>query len=103
MSKPLIVEIPHQLGREEARRRLETGIEQLKARFRDKVSSVEDSWTGDHFDVTIKMLGQSVTAGLDVEAEHVRLEVHLPWMLAMLAEKAKGAIRKEGQILLGKK
>ncbi|NNM70912.1 polyhydroxyalkanoic acid system family protein [Enterovirga aerilata] len=103
MSKPLIVEIPHQLGREEARRRLETGIGQLKTKFGQHVSSVDESWTGDHLDVTIRALGQGITAGLDVEADHVRLEVQLPWMLAMLAEKAKGFIRKEGKLLLEKK
>ncbi|MBM0207586.1 polyhydroxyalkanoic acid system family protein [Micromonospora sp. STR1s_5] len=103
MSKPLIVEIPHQLGREGARHRLQSGIGQLKTKFGDKVTSVEDSWTGDHLDVTIRAMGQEIAAGLDVEADHVRLEVKLPWMLAMLAEKAKGFIRKEGQILLEKK
>ena len=103
MSKPLIVEIPHQLGREEARRRLETGMGQLKSKFGDKFTSVDQSWTGDHLDVVIKAMGQAVSAGLDVETDHVRLEVHLPWMLAMIAEKAKGFIRKEGQLLLEKK
>jgi hypothetical protein len=103
MSKPLIVEIPHQLGREEARRRLQSGIGQLKAKFGDKLTSVDERWTGDHLDVAIKAMGQGISAGLDVEVDHVRLEVQLPWMLAMLAEKAKGFIRKEGQILLEKK
>lgn len=103
MTKPLIVEIPHQLGREEARRRLQTGIGQLKTKFADKVTALDESWTGDHLDLAVKALGQSVSAGLDVEADHVRLEIHLPWMLALLAEKAKGFIRKEGQLLLEKK
>lgn len=103
MSKPLIVEIPHQLGREEARRRLETGIGQLKTKFGDKLNSVDETWSGNHLDVVIKAMGQAISAGLDVEADHVRLEMQLPWMLAMLAEKAKGFIRKEGQLLLDKK
>jgi hypothetical protein len=103
MSKPLIVEIPHQLGREEARRRLEAGVGQLKAKFGDKLNSVDESWSGDHLDVVVKAMGQAISAGLDVEADHVRLEMQLPWMLAMLAEKAKGFIRKEGQLLLEKK
>jgi hypothetical protein len=103
MSKPLIVEIPHQLGREEARRRLETGIGQLKTKFGDKFTAVDERWTGDHLDFAITALGQGITAGLDVENDRVRLEVQLPWMLAMLAEKAKGFIAKEGQLLLEKK
>ncbi len=103
MSKPLIIEIPHQLGREEARKRLETGLGQLKHKFGAHFTSVEERWAGDHLDVAIKALGQPISAGLDVEQDHVRLEVHLPWMLAMLAEKAKGFLSKEGKLLLDKK
>jgi hypothetical protein len=103
MSKPLIVTVPHQLGRAEARRRLENGIGQLRAKFGDKVTSVEDSWTGDRLDVHVQALGQSAQAQLDVADDHVRVEVQLPWMLAMVAEKAKGFIQKEGTLLFEKK
>lgn len=103
MSKPLIVEIPHQLGREEARRRLQTGLGQLKTKFGDKFTAIDEAWSGDHLDLSIKAMGQAISAGLDVEGDRVRLEVQLPWMLAMIAEKAKGFIQKEGTLLLGKK
>ena len=103
MSKPLVVLIPHQLGPAEARRRLETGFAGLKAKFGDKFTAIEERWTGDHLDLGVRALGQSVRAGLDVAADHVRVEVHLPWMLAMIAEKAKGFIAQEGQLLLEKK
>ena len=103
MSKPLVVMIPHQLGQREARRRLETGLGELKAKFGHKVTSVDDRWTGDHLDLAIQALGQGATAGLDVEADHVRVEVQLPWMLAMIAEKAKSFIQREGQLLLDNK
>lgn len=103
MSKPLIVVIPHQLGRDVARQRLETGIDTLKAKFADKVTSVENNWTGDHLDVAVAALGQNVSGGLDVAEDHVRVELQLPWFLAIIAEKAKGMIEKEGQLLLEKK
>lgn len=103
MSKPLIVTVPHQLGREEARRRLENGLGQLRHTFADKVSSIEDSWTGDRLDLRVQALGQNVAALVDVAEDHVQVEVQLPWMLAMLAEKAKGLIQREGTLLLEKK
>lgn len=103
MSKPLVVTIPHQLGRANAQRRLATGIDGLKSRFADKVSAIDERWTGDHLDLAIKALGQSVSAQLDVLEDHVRVEVELPWMLAMIAEKAKTYIEREGQLLLTQK
>ena len=103
MSKPLVVVIPHQLGREGARRRLQDGVGTLKSKFGDKVTSIEERWSGDHVDVEVKALGQSVSSGLDIADDHVRVEVQLPWVLAVIAEKAKGYIEKEGQLLLEKK
>lgn len=103
MSKPLVVTVPHQLGRVEARRRLEEGVTSLKAKFGDKVSSIDERWSGDRLDIDVKALGQSVAAVLEVTEEHVQVEVQLPWMLAMIAERAKGLIQKEGRVLLEKK
>jgi len=40
---------------------------------------------------------------IDVEEDHLRLEVSLPWLLAKLSEKLIPAIRKEGTLLLEKK
>ena len=103
MSKPVVVSIPHQLGKEEAHRRLKGGMGRLREQFGDKLGQIEDTWTGDHADVRLTVLGQSVTGGLDVMDTEVRVEVQLPWMLAMLAEKAKGLIQKQGTLMLEKK
>jgi hypothetical protein len=103
MSKPVVVSIPHQLGREEALRRLQTGMGRMREQFGDKVGTIEDTWTGDHADFRLGVLGQSVTGGLDVMDDQVRVEVNLPWMLALVAEKAKALIQKQGTLLLGKK
>ncbi|TDR94031.1 polyhydroxyalkanoic acid system family protein [Enterovirga rhinocerotis] len=103
MPKPLVVVIPHELGQAGARRRLETGLEAVKSKFGAQITSIDSSWTGEHLDVVVKAVGQSVTAGLDVAEDTVRVEVQLPWMLALLAEKAKNLIQKEGTLLLEKK
>lgn len=103
MSKPLVVSIPHQLGRAEAKRRLETGIGQIRHMFGDKLTALEDRWNGDHLDFHVKALGQAVSGGLDVKETHVDLEVHLPWVLAVFAHKAKSLIEKQGTLMLEKK
>jgi hypothetical protein len=38
-----------------------------------------------------------------VAEDSVRVEVQLPWMLSMVAEKAKGLIQKQGTLMLEKK
>jgi hypothetical protein len=103
MSKPIVVSIPHQLGKEEALRRLQSGLGRFRTSFGDKVAVVEETWAGDHLDFRWGIFGQTVGGNLDVAADHVRLEVQLPWLLAQLAEKATALIQKQGTLLLGKK
>ena len=103
MSKPLVVMIPHSLGKDEAIRRLKAGIANLHEQFGDKLTRIEDTWTGDHLDFRVSALGQGVTGALDVTNDQVRLELQLPWVLAVFAEKAKGLIQKQGMLMLEKK
>lgn len=103
MAKPLIVSIPHSLGKEEAIRRLQAGFGQLRTTFGDKIASLEDQWAGDRMDFRVGTLGQTITGHLVVLEDSVHLEVQLPFVLAMIAEKAKGFIQKQGTLMLEKK
>ena len=103
MTKPLLVSIPHQLGAAEAQRRLQTGIAEIREQYAGKFAVLEDRWTGRHLDFRVSALGQTVSGTIDVEESQVTLAVNLPWMLAMLAQKAQGLIQSKGQLLLEKK
>jgi hypothetical protein len=102
MSAPLIVSIPHRLGREEATRRLKTGL--TRAASSVPVLKVdEERWEQDRMIFRIRALGQAASGHLDVADDHVRLEVSLPWLLQRFAEVAQVAIRNRGNLLLSKK
>jgi hypothetical protein len=103
MSKPLVVAIPHRLGREEALRRLKNGLAEAGASFSHLYSVREQIWTGNHLQFQVSALGQVVSGSIDVAEDYVRLEVFLPWLLAKLAEFLQPLIRKEGTLLLEKK
>ncbi len=103
MTKPLVVSIPHNLGKAEALRRLQGGMSSLKSQFSDKVASIDESWTGDRMDFHVGAMGQKVSGNVLVMDEQVRVEVQLPWILAMVAEKAKTFIQKQGTLMLEKK
>jgi len=84
-------------------RRLHGGLGQLRGTFGNAVKPIQETWSGNHLDFRWSVLGQTASGGLDVEDDHVRVEVHLPWLLARLADKAKGLLHRQGQILLEKK
>ena len=101
MTQPIIVTLPHRLGKAEAVRR-------LKASFSDAQSGgaglfvFKNQWSGDHLDFRASLLGQSTTGTVDVAEDHVRLEVQLPWLLSMLGNKAKALVEKQGKLMLEK-
>lgn len=103
MSKPVIVNIPHDLGREEARRRLETGFGRLREQIAGKALAFGERWEGERLHFDAAALGQKVSGRVDVLEKSVRIEVDLPWVLASIAEKVQGRLRKAGTLLLEKK
>jgi hypothetical protein len=102
MSAPLVVSIPHRLGREEATRRLKAGL--TRAASSIPVLKVdEERWEDNRMIFRVRALGQAAAGHLDVADDHVRLEVTLPWLLQRFAEAAQAAIRHRGNLLLTKK
>ncbi len=103
MSKPLVVSIPHHLGREEAVRRIRAGLATVRSSYSAFLHINEETWVGDRLIFNVSAVGQNAAGLIDFADDHVRLEVTLPWLLAKLAEKFTPAIRKEGTLMLEKK
>lgn len=103
MSKPLIVSIPHRLGKEEALRRMKAGFGSVRTDYGHVLTVQQEVWTGDRLQFSISAIGQVAGGTIDVADDHVRLEVTLPWLLAAVAEKFAPLIRKEGTLMLEKK
>jgi hypothetical protein len=102
MAGPLVVSIPHSLGRDEAVRRLKAGL--TRAASSVPVLKVdEERWNGDRMIFRVRALGQSAAGHVDVDETHVRVEVTLPWLLQRFAEVAQAAIKARGNLLLTKK
>ncbi|MGB3867484.1 MAG: polyhydroxyalkanoic acid system family protein [Xanthobacteraceae bacterium] len=102
MSAPLIVSIPHRLGRDEARRRLQSGLSRATAHV-TVLSVDEERWDGDRMNFRVRALGQAASGIVDVADDHIRLEVTLPWLLQRFAEVAQKVIAQRGRLLLDKR
>lgn len=102
MAKPITVDIPHALGKIEARKRIEDGIGRIGQQFGEGVKLTK-SWAGDTLSFSAKVVGQAVSGRLEVLEDAVHMEVDLPPFFAMIADKVKGRLQKEGQLMLEKK
>ena len=103
MSQPVVVSVPHRLGREEAVRRLKSGFERAGTQFGGLLDISEQAWNGDRLTFRASALGQHASGLIDVMEDSIRVEVSLPWLLAKMAEKLIPAIRREGTLMLEKK
>jgi hypothetical protein len=103
MSKPLFVSIPHGLGKDEATRRLQSGLANARTHFGHLFTLEEEAWSGNNLAFRLTALGQVIGGTIDVFDDRVDLQVTLPWLLAKLAEKIQPLIRREGTLMLEKK
>ena len=102
MSAPLVISIPHRLGRDEATRRLKDGLTRAASGF-PVLKVDEERWEDNRMVFRVRALGQAASGHLDVADDHVLLEVTLPWLLQRFAQAAQVAIRNRGNLLLTKR
>jgi Putative polyhydroxyalkanoic acid system protein (PHA_gran_rgn) len=100
MSEPISVDLPHNLGAAEARRRIAGGIGRLKDHIPGGAADVRSSWEGDRMSLQVTAMGQEVSARIDVQERLVRLEVLLPPMLGFFGKQIEGLLRRQGAELL---
>ena len=102
MPKPFIVSIPHSLGKEEATRRLKSGMARVMAGV-PLVKVDDQTWIGDQMSFKVRALGQVASGTIDVAEDNVRLAVSLPLLLHQFAARVQGAITQGTSRLLEKK
>ena len=91
MSAPLVVSIPHSLGREEAMRRLKEGLSRTASSV-PVLKVDEERWEDNRMIFRVRALGQAAAGHVDVADDHVTVEVMLPWLLPRRSQSAIAAI-----------
>lgn len=103
MPTPLTLTIPHQLGRAEARRRIENGFSRIVGVLPVGAGSRSQRWEGDRLVFAVVAAGQTISGVIEVLDTAVTMEIELPGVLGLLAVGLKGRLRQAGRLLLTKK
>jgi hypothetical protein len=105
MARPVTVTISHNLGKDEARRRVRDGFERLQKQMTGgMLFKFTEEWTGpDTLAFGAKGLGQDIAGQIDIFPQHIRIVATLPALLASIAETITGKMEKEGRLMLEKK
>jgi len=102
MATPITISIPHQLGRAEARSRIESGFASI-IRQLPGGGACNERWDGDQLSFSVAGWGQTISGVVNVLDAVVTIEVELPGVLGMIASGFKRRLEKAGQLLLTKK
>jgi Putative polyhydroxyalkanoic acid system protein (PHA_gran_rgn) len=102
MSQPLIVSIPHRLGRQEARRRVDHGITRLRPELGILLSGLNYHWEQDTLNFIGSAMWQRISGRIEVLDDAVRVEIDLPWMMQLLRDTITRRVRGRGIALLEK-
>ena len=102
MPTPLTVTLPHQLGRAEARRRIETGFAQIAHALPGSGGTFKQDWDGDRLTFGVAAMGQAVNGVIEVGDAAVTMVIELPGVLGFIANTLKDRLQKAGQLLLTK-
>ena len=101
MQRPIDVDLPHKLGKDEARRRIAGNIHKLENHIPGGTSRVDTEWVGDTLNLTVHAMGQKVDAKIDVFEAKVHCCILLPGMLSLFAAPIEAMLtRKGGDLLL---
>ncbi|MFM8291339.1 MAG: polyhydroxyalkanoic acid system family protein [Planctomycetia bacterium] len=100
--KSLEVRVPHSVGRDEARRRLDAAIVRARDEYADKVGEIEASWEGeDLLRLQLSVLGMPIGSEVDVREEELIVRVEVPGMAGLFAGRIKEGIQERLGGLLG--
>ena len=91
----LDVSVPHQLGKDEAKRRVRDGVGRITTG--SLPMTVAEQWQGDRLDFTLTAMGQTIQGWADVTDDRVDFHVKLPWLLAKLADKLRPQLEQKAR------
>ncbi|GJD93625.1 polyhydroxyalkanoic acid system family protein [Methylobacterium iners] len=94
MAKRIVVHVPHRLGIEEARQRLNGRADWAQQKLRrEGVRLVIADWKGNDRPFTAHALGQHVDGLVAVTERSLRFEIGVPWMLSVFSPKIEAAAK----------
>ena len=101
MPDPSVIDISHDLGRDEARKRLRERISQLPGHIPGGVADVKANWLDENrMALAVTAMGQTVSGTVEVHDRFLRLSFVLPPLLSFMSGMITSAIRREGSKLL---
>jgi putative polyhydroxyalkanoate system protein len=87
-------DIPHNLGKENAKERLRKFVDDLGTKYAQQVSDVQGEWHGDTLDFQLSTYGINIGGKIEVQEDRVHVAGEVPFTAAMFKGKISESIRE---------
>jgi hypothetical protein len=92
--------VPHQLGQDEAKSRVSKLIADSRSQFGDKITNVEETWTGNIDAFRFRTMGFAIDGQLEVKPAEVLIDINFPWIALPFKDRVESEILKHARELL---
>jgi hypothetical protein len=86
------IEVEHSLSKQEAKRRIEGLIEQLRQEYKNELQSLVMDWADDSAHIKLQAKGYSTAGTLGIKDNVVDLDFYVPFLLQVFGKKIKSVI-----------
>lgn len=95
------VTLPHDLTREEVRRRMHKHADEIGGFFPAGLARVSTAWPSeDRMTITAEVMGQTIPGEVEVRDHEVVISMDLPLLFSVMKGPLEAAVKKEGGRLL---
>ena len=100
--KAVEVRVPHSLGRDEVKRRLEAAVGRARDEFGEKIGDLDASWDSDErLRLLLSVMGMQIDSEVEIQASELLVRVQIPGMAGLFAGRSKQGIEERLGGLLG--
>jgi len=98
---PIVVTVPHRLGKSEATRRIKAAIDDARTREAARLKITEETWTDNSLRFRVILLGQACAGTIDIDDDRAKAEFKLSWYQSHMAKPAEAYVQQQGLKVLG--
>lgn len=100
--KAVEVRVPHSLGRDEVKRRLDAAVVRARDEFGEKIGDLNASWEGDdRLRLLLSVMGMQIDSEVEIQASELLVRLQIPGMAGLFAGQIKQGIEERLGGLLG--
>jgi len=88
------VQVPHSLGQDAARARMESFLETMEKKYKDQISDMDGSWSDNILNFSFNTFGIKINGKMTVAEDNVQMDGELPFAAMMFKGKIASGIQE---------